>query len=360
MKENFEFVPIFSLNLRPTRDRPVTPTATNPRGFTLVELLIASVLVSVLMLAVWSLFRTWSGLYEKGQHRATQAQLVRSLCDQLAEDLHGAAAVGRPGRAPANPGSLAVVGDRDWLILEVMRTPDAYRQTLDAGEDSSARSETATIVAPEWQRIIYTFAPAESDATTDTDAPAGREADDTAPVEVASPLSDQAGTLQPFCGLLRVAVAREYFDQVAAERGSEFGRSGSAARGRAAGNVSVGEVPGVLEQDKVPEVAWLEFRYFDGQAWVGSWDSRSQGQVPVAVEVQFELVVDEKSAEETLGDDDSAAVTDEDMILSPRTARRPDDDPRLRSEGTIDSTPDGESRERVYHRYVVCLRSPPR
>jgi len=338
----------------------VTPTATNPRGFTLVELLIASVLVSVLMLAVWSLFHTWSGLYEKGQHRATQAQLVRSLCDQLAEDLHAAAAVGRPGRAPANPGNLAVVGAQDWLILEVLRTPDAYRQTLDAGEDSSTRSETATIVAPEWQRIIYTFAPAESDSTTDMDAPAGGETDDTAPVEVANPLSNPAGTSRPFFGLLRVAVAREYFDQVAAERGSEFGRPGSAARGRAAGNVSVGEVPGVLEQDKVPEVAWLEFRYFDGQAWVGSWDSRSQGQVPVAVEVQFELVVDEKSEEVPLGDDDSAAVRDDDMIVSPSTGRRPDDGPRWPSEGTVDSAADGEFSERVYHRYVVCLRSPER
>ena len=46
---------------------------------------------------------------------------------------------------------------------------------------------------------------------------------------------------------------------------------------------------GVVGQDEVPEVIWLEFRYFDGSAWTSSWDSRSAGRLPVAVEMRFEL-----------------------------------------------------------------------
>ncbi len=34
-----------------------------------------------------------------------------------------------------------------------------------------------------------------------------------------------------------------------------------------------------------PEVVWLEFAYFDGSQWYDSWDSETQGGLPVAVEV---------------------------------------------------------------------------
>lgn len=34
-----------------------------------------------------------------------------------------------------------------------------------------------------------------------------------------------------------------------------------------------------------PEVVWLEFWYFDGTQWYDSWDSQTQGGLPVAIEV---------------------------------------------------------------------------
>ena len=84
----------------------------SPSGYTLLELLIVGVLVSVLMAGVWSLFRNWSGLYERGERRVQHMQLVRSLCDQFTDDVHAAAQVGaaahgsrRAGAKPRSPGS---------------------------------------------------------------------------------------------------------------------------------------------------------------------------------------------------------------------------------------------------------------
>ena len=74
-------------------------------GYTLLELLIVWVLVTVLMAGVWSLLRNWSGLYERGEQRVQHMQLVRSLCDQFTDDVHAAAQVAPPARAadPAGP-----------------------------------------------------------------------------------------------------------------------------------------------------------------------------------------------------------------------------------------------------------------
>ena len=79
------------------------------RAYTLLELLIVAVLVSVMMLGVWSLFRTWGDLYECGGLRMAQAQLVRSLCDQFTDDVLAVAYVAPLPDSPARnrPGHLA-------------------------------------------------------------------------------------------------------------------------------------------------------------------------------------------------------------------------------------------------------------
>ena len=74
-------------------------------GFTLLEVLIVGILTSLLMLGIWSLFRTWSRLYERGERRVHAAQLVRSLCDQFTDDVRSVAYVAPPRqRGPSRCG----------------------------------------------------------------------------------------------------------------------------------------------------------------------------------------------------------------------------------------------------------------
>ena len=53
---------------------------------------------------------------------------------------------------------------------------------------------------------------------------------------------------------------------------------------------------GILDEDdlnplltRIPEVVGLEFRYFDGRGWVGSWDSLRRRSLPVAVEARLTI-----------------------------------------------------------------------
>lgn len=57
------------------------------RGYTLVEMLIASILVAALMSVVWGMLSMYNGYLTAGQTQATQQQLIRSLLQQLESDL---------------------------------------------------------------------------------------------------------------------------------------------------------------------------------------------------------------------------------------------------------------------------------
>ena len=57
------------------------------RGFTLLELIIATVLMSVLMVVTWNLLDIYRNQFERNQVRVERWQLLRSLTDQLSRDL---------------------------------------------------------------------------------------------------------------------------------------------------------------------------------------------------------------------------------------------------------------------------------
>ena len=57
------------------------------KAFTLLEILIASALLSTLMLVLWSLFHTYTQLEERSSRTAVELQLIRSVSKQLRSDV---------------------------------------------------------------------------------------------------------------------------------------------------------------------------------------------------------------------------------------------------------------------------------
>ena len=57
------------------------------RGYTLVEMLLATALCGVLLAALWMLMSTYGELFDKGQQQVERAQLCRALLQQMADDL---------------------------------------------------------------------------------------------------------------------------------------------------------------------------------------------------------------------------------------------------------------------------------
>ncbi len=73
-------------------------------GFTLVEVMLTTVLASVLLLALWSLLSMYSKTFEGGQARTEQSQLSRALFEQISTDLESVL-VPPPVVAPPPPNS---------------------------------------------------------------------------------------------------------------------------------------------------------------------------------------------------------------------------------------------------------------
>ncbi len=73
-------------------------TRIDRRAFTLIEVLLTTLLAAVLLVALWSLLSMYSKAFESGHARTEQAQLARTLLEQISVDLQGV--VERPPAAP--------------------------------------------------------------------------------------------------------------------------------------------------------------------------------------------------------------------------------------------------------------------
>jgi type II secretory pathway pseudopilin PulG len=375
-------------------------------GYTLLELLIVGVLVSVLMAGVWSLFRNWSGLYERGERRVQRMQLVRSLCDQFTDDVHAASQAAPPRMGPDVPGTklalqgvdspvataanVALVGGADWLILEVIQPANPWQgrdvgRTREPGtSDTSDTSERVALAAPELRRIVYTFAPPESDLVDSLSATVA----DMAAEDDTQLVSGEKNQKPPFSGLLRLAVAHE---SPLVSSGGVTGAMGASAassgtrdeafrmRDTVVGGADTDEplletaaptpetergssadadpLAGILDRDEVPEVVWFELRYYDGATWRSSWDSQAQGRLPVAVEMRFELKVADPAQAMPTEDGETEFV---DASTSRSAKEMPVPAEKSAMSSSMDETVvagEGEVAETPYHRCVVFLEA---
>ena len=321
------------------------------RAFTLLELLIVGTLTSVLMVGVWSMFRTWGRISERGERRVESAQLTRSLADQFADDVRAAAFVpatrlsrstsssknaSRSRRSRSSTGNLALVGGANWLVLDILQPPNPFALPSTDDEPLGPEEESQQLYAPELQRVFYTFLPPAVDELGSLSA----SVEEMAAMDDTEAVGSESETVEPFGGLLRVVMATEQCDQLVPTTGAGR-RSSSAAASMSqvawglrdvlvgggdmmaavdapslSGTASfddpleAGPIP--IGQDEVQEVIWMEFRYFNGSSWLSSWDSQSQGRLPVAVEMRFELQ-DEREDDDVFGesfDDDTELVDD--------------------------------------------------
>ncbi len=291
----------------------------------MLELLIVGVLTSVLMLGVWSLFRTWGRLYERGALRVEAAQLQRSLCDQFSDDVRAVVFVDpatliRPSRRGGTTrvpqgGGPGLVGGATWLVVDVLQPPDPF--SLPVADLDATGEEPLALAAPELRRIVYTFEPPQDESLDSLSSTVSELAalDDTELVGAGDESDEQE---VPPSGLLRLELATEQYEALMTppeeepgpRRGLGWQEAAWQLRGLAlgveadlsgtgmsfssttigtAGGKSGAKQLGILSQDEVPEVVWFELRYYDGRQWVGSWDSRSAGRLPVAIEMRFEL-----------------------------------------------------------------------
>lgn len=257
--------------------RPPRMFAGAARGFTLLEVLLATLLMTALMLGLWTLIGIFTRLFETGQSRTEQSQLARALFQQLSDDLHSAIQDPTPGMPKTSRTStpirrFSLFGSRHEMRLDVLQlTPLQGNPTPVTDVEGVLTDETAPARVPELRTVFYSF----------RDPLLTREMESETPI-----------------GLTRREL--DFETPVASEGESQFE---GPPLGEATSN------PDILGQDEynqsleeatlaepvddsliwVPEVVSLEFRYYSGSGWTSQWNSLQRKSLPVAVEVTMQL-----------------------------------------------------------------------
>ncbi len=304
------------------------------RGFTLLEVLLATVLMSALLLTLWSLIGTYTALFATGQARTEQSQIARSLLQQISDDLAGAIqdtaarprlegappsglppadagkqiGAGLPSSADANSsavstdnsngGSTAVrrfglFGSLHELRLDVLQTAAAEvgiaaaRSDVDEAEMVSNQFDVdkkTPCRVPELRTVYYKFkqpraAEKEESTTTQTTT------------------QEDKGSLREEtpAGLIREEIDFETRNPAGLlasdEDADSLGESDTLAND-AESSETEKKIEDRLDDGSLllaPEVVGMEFRYFDGSVWTSQWDSIAKESLPVAVEVRMQI-----------------------------------------------------------------------
>jgi prepilin-type N-terminal cleavage/methylation domain-containing protein len=302
---------------------------TSRKGFTLIELLVASLMATVLMAGLWALLRTYERLFTGGETKIQQAQLVRCVLDQFADDLQSAIAdnAASPSGGSAAVRRFGLFGSAQALqvdVLQILPAQALYGSLAPEG-DRSAGARSPRV--PELHTVQWRFAPPEE---------TGR------------------GGKSGWSGLVRRELDWETPGAGRAggggsRRGAGLGLKGSLARPSGdpesllRGQIDVeADDPAILW---VPEVVDLNFRYFDGQAWSDEWNSLARKSLPLAVAVTIRVREGEENARaETVSG-----------TLSGDNARRRENRGPERVPDTVSGAMQSAQAPSRAHRLLVCL-----
>jgi len=298
-----------------------------PHGFTLLEILLATTLAVVLLAGLWSLFSTYTSLFETGQIKIERSQLARALIEQLTDDLNSAIQDPIPG-APAESRTstplrrFGLVGSTSELRLDVIQLTPLQGNPTPVSDSEQLLREPSAPRVPELRTVYYTFQSPSFSPDAVPESPPGlvrREVDFETPY-----------ASEPDSGL-------ESLESQSADEQSS----------------SDGLAPEPVDDSviRVPEVVGLEFRYFDGNGWTGQWNSITRKSLPVAVEVAITLGTVGKP--QRPGRAEGSEIGDE---LSTELAPRPEG-PTYRLVVDLPASPKHPAPQRVR---PIAERPPPR
>ena len=242
-------------------------------GFSLIEVLIALALTVLLLSAIYSAVGLHLRFQTAGRGQIYEAQLTRAVIRKMDEDFGGvvlfidqseekdesssvenldqlddvsdsALTVGGLESA-GTPPTFGIVGTADFIHLCVSRP------LRDLSYDSIYSESTGSGRSNDLLTVTYGLGPVDFDLLVDPGRP-------------------KYSNLPPvsFEGRPETGFARRSIDLYAFDAATD-----------------------VLEADHViaPTITELQFAYFDGTAWLESWDSRLIGGLPLAVRVTFGL-----------------------------------------------------------------------
>lgn len=284
-------------------------------AFTLVEVLLATVLAAMLLVALWSMLSMYSKVFEGGHARTEQSQLARILLEQITTDLQAvrqAPPTASPIRffSPA-PGELSAsstptgpdVTGSDSLLQNLL-TPAAApvpRAIATASLRPAGLFGTDTFLQIDVLQPAVIEPEHEFDDTVDTGAPARSRAEELKTViySFEERRDPSRPSSEPIMHLLRREMDWEQAHPSArggvrrvAERVSPLVAAQPEPITDSPERADLSDAERLLEDDRttiVPEVIHFAMRYFDGTTFSDEWDSIARQGLPTAVEVTMQL-----------------------------------------------------------------------
>jgi prepilin-type N-terminal cleavage/methylation domain-containing protein len=325
------------VRLTGTRRATETPLS---RGYTLVEMLIAMILVAALMSVAWGVMSMYNSLLTAGQSQTTEQQLVRSLFQLLSEDL-SAIPLKSDEQSSQPPGSRtsgpvpALEFDADEFaafpdvsdvetapydgparmtltgtsaaIRVTVRRPGSQTVTAPSNIDLLSElgggsqpvegpQEGAGVQVAEFQTVVYQLQPfGQTEGISSL--PSGLYRLQTDAVELMD-LQSQRSTVEQSLSTDDVSINRSTLEALLFPQNDPIRDE----------QVDL-ENPSVPSYELIPEVVGCRFQYFDRQAWVEEWPESRADTLPAAVRISLDVIT--ATELEKL----SPAVTDSDDIL---------------------------------------------
>jgi prepilin-type N-terminal cleavage/methylation domain-containing protein len=262
------------------------------RGFTLLELIIALSLCLLLMSAVYASLQLYWRLQSTGQEQVERAQIARAILRRMTIDV-GSVMFMTPeaeqeSDSDATGGSTVETADDTGSSgSSATGESDATEEdtTIEVEDASSAYVSSSMGIVGDSQTLVLHISRPTRDLTyaalADVQDLRSRSSDiRSVSYFLASPGgAGLAGSVAPAAVVDRKASA-----YVAADSGLARLEGDRLAIEFADLSLDY-EALGSAAQIVAPEVVSLTFRYFDGTAWLESWDSTAAGRLPQAIEV---------------------------------------------------------------------------
>lgn len=293
-------------------------------GFTLLEVLLAMLLSTVVLAGLWSALSIHLRMFDAGRTQVEQAQLSRALLHQIANDLrqaivdpeHLAADAPADSQVPSEPilttafqpdeSSQAAI-PQDALPESFWSTSETRHFRFRGGPEQltfdvhTLRQSHVpqAILVPQPPRSIsgmytvqYQF---EADALQRAEAAAsGVELEtESATTGLVRRVTSWARLEEDSELLAEVAVVDELDPAAPSISTTSIASTRPAAT---TWETSESEMPLDLVEDVAPEVSQLQFRYYDGLEWFDSWDSEARQGLPLAVEIALVFERDARDA----------------------------------------------------------------
>ncbi len=306
-----------------------------PAGFTLLEVILALALTTVVLYTLFLAVRLQLHTLDAGRSDAEEAGLARALLRQIASDLRGslrydpleadsadypsessadesgdqgATGTSDPATTATGEGSENALSDNAPFGME----PSDMEE--DAAEDDGSTEDVAETGVASSMPGIYGN---ESEIQVDVCWPPRREtfqntAQNTAEEEGTASCGPAGGTKA--VAYYVVEPGEVAFGETREEPGGLVRRTWDRAAALYASDSGATFDPELGVELIAPEVQAIEFRYFDGTAWVDSWDTEQNEGLPLAIDVVIALkrirhqsgqTQDDVEADDSEEDDDS-------------------------------------------------------